>query len=61
MNELKVNVYSVLSECVENGIEYGWNRAHKHVDEPSEGFLKQCIEEGILLMISEKFQFDDNN
>lgn len=61
MNELKVNIYAVLSDCVETGIEYGWNRAHKHVDEPNEQMIKQCMNDGVMLMINEKFNFDNEN
>lgn len=59
MNELKVNVYLVLSECVQEGIEAGWNRAHKHTDTPSEQTIKGEIERYIMLNISEKFIFPE--
>lgn len=58
MEKLKVNTYVVLSECIEIGINMGWNRAHKHTDNPNEEQLKEEIERYILLQISEKFKFD---
>jgi len=59
MKKLKVNTYAVLEECIEIGINMGWNRAHKHTDTPNEEQLKEEIERYILLQISEKFKFDD--
>lgn len=58
MNELKVNVYKILSECINTGIEAGYNKAHKHTDIPPEQEIKQQIEHYIMLEISEKFIFD---
>lgn len=58
MNELKVNVYTVLEECIQIGIEGGWNRAHKHIDIPKEETIKKEIEHYIMLQISEKFKFE---
>lgn len=59
MNELKVNVYSVLEDCIETGIDGGFNKAHKHTDNPTEQQLKEEILRYIMLQISEKFVFDD--
>ncbi len=59
MNELKVNVYSVLEDCIEIGIDGGFNKAHKHTDNPTEQQLKEEILRYIMLQISEKFVFDD--
>ncbi len=59
MNELKANVYNVLERCIEDGIEGGWNKAHKHTDTPSEEEIKQQIEHYIMLSICEMFKFDE--
>lgn len=58
MNELKVNVYAVLEECVQIGVEGGWYRAHKHTDEPSEDVIKTEIERYVMNAICEKFKFE---
>ena len=60
MNNLTVNVYKILSDCVERGIDGGWNRAHKHTDTPSEEVIKREIENYIMLEISENFIFPEN-
>ena len=58
MKKLKVNIYNVLEECIENGINGGWNKAHKHTDNPNEEHIKEQILHYIMLEISEKFKFD---
>lgn len=58
MAKLKVNTYAVLDECVEIGIERGWNRAHKHIDNPTEEQIKEEILRYVMLQVSEKFKFD---
>lgn len=58
-NKLKMNTYAILKECIENGINRGWNKAHKHTDDPSEEYIKDQILHYIMLQVCEKFKFDD--
>lgn len=56
---MKVNTYKVISDAVENGIKYGWYRAHKHTDEPAEDEIKNRIQMAIMAeMIEYFFIFD---
>lgn len=55
---MKVNGYRVLEHCVELGTNYGWNRAHKHVDNPSEQAIKEEIINQIMNEITMWFSFD---
>ena len=59
MKKLKVNTYAVLEECIEIGINGGWNKAHKHTDNPTEEQIKEELLRYIMLQICEKFKFDD--
>lgn len=59
MKKLKVNTYAVLEECIEIGINGGWNKAHKHTDDPSEEYIKEQILHYIMLQVCEKFKFND--
>ena len=59
MKKLKVNTYAVLEECIEMGINGGWNKAHKHTDNPTEEQIKEELLRYIMLQICEKFEFDD--
>lgn len=54
---MKVNEYKVLMEAVEQGVHYGWNRAHKHDDNPSPATIKNQIEQEVLTQICEYFEF----
>lgn len=56
---MRVNVYSILQECVETGVERGYNRAHKHTDAPGILVIRNTIEEAVLESICEYFFFED--
>ena len=58
MKKLKPNVYTILQECIEIGINSGFNKAHKHTDTPNEEHIKEQILHYIMLEISKKFKFD---
>jgi hypothetical protein len=55
---MKAKIRHILEECIINGIEYGYERAHKHVDEPHESHIQGCIVDAIWLEIDERFEFD---
>ena len=55
---MKANEYLVLSECVEDGINLGYTRAHKHTDNPTEQQIKAAIADAAMLQICEYFIFD---
>ncbi len=56
---MRVRTWTVLSDCVEDGIGYGWQRAHKHTDKPDEDALKEAIYDAVTGEISQYFSFDD--
>ena len=43
---------------VEEGIRYGWQRAYKHTDHPTEDGFKTAIEQAVMNAICEVFEFD---
>lgn len=55
---MKVNVRAVLEDCINKGIDAGFRRAHKHVENPTEGFLKEKIAEEIWLNLDTYFNFE---
>ncbi len=57
---MRPKFYQLLVQCVEDGIEYGYNRAHKHMDNPPADVIKTNIEDGVLNAISEWFTFEDD-
>jgi hypothetical protein len=54
---LRVRAYEVLRRAVEEGIDYGWMRAHKHTNKPGEAAVKEEILQGILNEVCEYFDF----
>lgn len=62
---MKAKEYNLIAQCVENGVMLGWNRAHKHNDEPDPQQIRDAIEQAVLNEICEWFDFeeirDDNN
>ena len=58
---MKANEFKIMSDAVEYGIDYGWRRAYKHTDKPSEDGIKREIFESIMNYICENFVFDEPN
>jgi len=58
---VKPDTYKLLQQCIEDGIDYGYHRAHKHIETPNEDALKQAIFNAVMLEICEWFRFDDPN
>jgi len=58
---MKVREYIVMAECIERGVEYGYTRAYKHDDNPSEEFIKETIAQAVQNEICEYFIFDEQN
>jgi hypothetical protein len=56
---LKVRAYDVLRRAIEEGVEYGWRRAHKHTDAPDAEAIKDQVTTSILNEVCEYFDFDD--
>ena len=57
---MKPKEYNLIVRCVENGIEIGWNRAHKHVENPDPQHIRDQIEIAVINEICEWFDFEDN-
>ena len=55
---IRARVYPLMREAVEAGTAYGWQRAHKHVDDPTPEAIKEAIEQAVMNEICERFQFD---
>lgn len=56
---MKPNLRKLIENCVEVGIERGWNVAHKHVDNPLPNEIKDFISDKIMEEIYEYFTFDE--
>ena len=58
---MKFKMYPLIERIIEEGIESGWNRAHKHTDTPDEHTIKRCLEQYIMHGFDEYFEFANEN
>ena len=47
--------------AIEEGVNRGWHRAHKHVENPTEESIKDSIEDHVMSAIYEYFTFDEDD
>jgi hypothetical protein len=58
---MKPKLHKILETAVEQGVSYGYSRAHKHIENPSEGAIIDSIVEQVMNSLDEWFDFDDGN
>ena len=51
----------ILEQAIGEGVRYGYRRAHKHVENPTEESICEQIEEQVMSSIYEYFTFNDND
>ena len=56
---LKPKTYPILVDAIENGVKYGYHRAHKHNDNPDKDQVTDAIVAAVLNEIFEWFEIDD--
>ena len=56
---MKPNIRRLLERAIDDGISYGYHRAHKYTDTPDEDLLAERINHGIWLEIDLIFSFDE--
>jgi hypothetical protein len=57
-NTLQLNTYAIISEKIEEGINWGWQHAHKHSDKPNEATIKDYILNDIMNSLSEIIKYE---
>jgi len=55
---VKAKTRQILEECIETGVEFGYNRAHKYGDTPKPQQIFEEIENAIWLEIDARFDFE---
>ena len=58
---MKVKTRVILEMAIEEGVRRGYSRAHKHVENPTEGAIIESIEEHVMSAIYEYFTFDEED
>lgn len=56
---VRINAHAVLSEAIDLGIRLGWQRAHKHAQDPDPEHVQYCIENAIWIELGERLIFDE--
>lgn len=56
---MKPKFLPLLERCIEDGLERGYNRAHKHVDNPTEQQIFENQFNAIMGDIFEAFDFEE--
>lgn len=51
----------LLEKAIEDGVTYGYRRAHKHTETPTEYEICSAISDAVMLRIAEVFDFVDTN
>jgi len=54
---MRANTRLILERCIEEGAAHGYRRAHKHVENPSDGAIADAISSAIWLEIDTYFDF----
>jgi len=54
-----VNLYQLISDAVERGLEIGWRRAHKHTETPDPQHVQQQQHDEIMNQLSEFVVFNE--
>ena len=58
---MKPRLIPLLEQCIEAGIQRGWDRAWKHDDDPPAATVQERIREAIWLELHEWFDFGGND
>lgn len=56
---MKIKVYDLLRDAVENGAAMGVRRAYKHTENPSQDAIIASVENEVMLAIGNIFDFSD--
>lgn len=57
-NPMRPDSYKILARAVEEGVAYGYARAHKHSDDPGPEVIQTQIEQAVMDAICEVFRFE---
>lgn len=54
---MRPNFQKVLQLALEEGVRFGYNRAHKHVESPHEDAVVDCVVESVTNSLYDWFDF----
>ena len=56
-----LKTYDIIQKAVEEGLEFGWNRAHKHEDLPCKEVIMEHLVQNIMDSLDEIIDFNKIN
>jgi hypothetical protein len=56
---MKPNIRAILERCINEGLDYGYNRAHKHTNTPTRAVMLDEMEQAVWHEINEYFIFEN--
>lgn len=56
---MKAKIIPLLEQCIDTGIQRGWDRAWKHDDDPPAAVVQDRIREAIWNELHEAFDFEE--
>ena len=56
---MKPKFHIVLETAIKQGVSYGYSRAHKHVENPTEGAIIDSIVEQVINSLDDWFEFEE--
>ena len=56
---MKVRMWPFVTSLIENGLELGWNRAHKHTNTPDKALLLEKQHDAVMELFADAFDFGD--
>jgi len=56
---VRLNAYKIIDDVVERAVRYGYNRAHKHADDPSEEHMIEEVRRSVMNELCEILKFDE--
>ena len=57
---MKPKFHKILEQAINEGVSYGYRRAHKHIENPTEGAIIDNVVEQVMNSLDEYFTFEDN-
>jgi hypothetical protein len=60
--EVKLKAYTIISDAIEQGLNYGWNRAYKHLDKdqhPEQAAMVEAMHNAVTNELCEILDFGD--
>jgi len=57
---MKPKFHKILEMAIEQGVSYGYRRAHKHIENPTESAIIDNVVEGVMNSLYEWFDFEDD-